>query len=68
MGVCEVMVSPEVKVTAGGIHYVGQLVGDASVFTPAPQHVSTPIPSSAYEIDPGQIAVIRMLIMYRVRQ
>lgn len=44
--------SPEVEVTAGGIDYVGQLVGDASVFTPSPQHVSLPIPASAYEIDP----------------
>ncbi len=44
--------SPDVEVTAGGINYVGQLVGDPSLFSPSPQQASLPIPASAYEIDP----------------
>lgn len=44
--------SPDVVATAGGINYVGDLEGSASLFDPAPEHVSTPLPAAAYEIDP----------------
>ncbi len=44
--------SPDVEATAGGINYVGELVGSPSLFDPSPQQVPTPIPASAYEIDP----------------
>ncbi len=42
--------SPSVTVTGGGINYVGQLVGDPSLFNPDPEKVSTGIPASTYEI------------------
>lgn len=44
--------NPDIEVTAGGINYVGQLNGNPSLFNPAPQKVSSPIPVSAYEIEP----------------